>query len=418
MMENEAVSCRTCLPGRLDSPERLALLKRSNLLDEENQDFQRLTELARDLLDVPVVLTSLVDIDRQVFPAQTGLPEAVAAARQTPLSHSFCQHVVTTGAPLIVEDARCDERVKENRAIEELGVIAYAGFPIISEGQVLGSFCVIRPEPHTWTVLELQVARQFSESVSDRITQRLDYLKMEKHRDDLEASNRELRQLSDVLAHDLKAPLRGIKGMLGLIQAEYSPEDEVATLFGHVMSSAGRMEELVDALNDYSAAFARFKDKTKVDLDELVREVQQDLKFDIESSKAEVIVNKPLGSISGYAVLLRQLFQNFISNALKFQPSGQSPKVVIGSRKDGVWYVKDNGIGITEKNFAEIFLVYKKLHHESEYKGTGMGLAVCYRVVREHGGRIWMDSKPGEGSTFFFTLQEDEEHVGDVGRMQ
>ena len=407
-MENEALSCRTCTPGRIDSLERLALLRQTGLLEETDPDFQRLTDLACNVLDVPIALTSLVDIDRQVFPAQTGLPKALADLKETPLSHSFCQHVVTSGTPLIVENALTDGRVKGNRAIEELGVIAYAGYPIISENQVLGSFCAIHTKPYAWTALELKLVRQFSESISDRITLKLDHTKSQKIQEDLEAANQELRQLSDILAHDLKAPLRGIKGMLGLLQAELSFGDEQAQFFVHALSSAKRMEELLAALNEYSKTFSHPSTKVQINLDDILAEVQQDLKFDIETAHAEVKIEEPLGHVTGHSVLLRQLFQNLMTNGVKFQPAGQSPRILVGRQANGTLFVRDNGIGMTLQDSKEIFKIYKKLHHQSDYPGTGMGLAVCYRVVREHGGRIWVESKEGQGSTFFFYLEPSE----------
>ena len=143
----------------LRDPARLTALRRTALLDAtEDQAFDRLTRLASTTLGVPIALVSLVGADRQRFRSEVGLPEAIAADPQTQLSHSFCKHVVASRAPLIVEDAREDPRLQGNLAIDDLDVIAYAGWPLTTpDGHVLGSFCAIDTSPRAWTTTELQI---------------------------------------------------------------------------------------------------------------------------------------------------------------------------------------------------------------------------------------------------------------------
>ncbi len=146
----------------LDDPVRLSALQRSALLDTPVEErFDRITRLASAVLGVPVALVSLVDDRRQFFKSQHGLPEPWASRRETPLSHSFCQHVVSQAAPLIVSNAREHPLVRDNLAVSDMGVVAYAGIPIrSSDGQVLGSFCAIDTKPHEWTDAELDTLRQ------------------------------------------------------------------------------------------------------------------------------------------------------------------------------------------------------------------------------------------------------------------
>lgn len=148
----------------LESPRRLAALRRAALLDTPaDAAFDRLTRLATMILGTPVSLVSVVDVDRQFFKSQQGLPEPWASRRQTPLSHSFCQHVVVRNEPLVIEDARDDPLVRDNRAIDDLGVVAYAGFPILSaDGQVIGSLCAIDHNVRRWTKAELDVLRDLA----------------------------------------------------------------------------------------------------------------------------------------------------------------------------------------------------------------------------------------------------------------
>ena len=152
------MSASTLVTDAVQDAGRLAALRDAGLLDTAPEEvFDRFTRLARELLDVDVSLVSLVDHDRQFFKSQAGLPEPWAGARQTPLSHSFCQRVVRTGQPLVVSDPKEDSRVAGNGAVRDLGVTGYAGVPLtLAGGQTLGAFCVITGEPHSWTDREMR----------------------------------------------------------------------------------------------------------------------------------------------------------------------------------------------------------------------------------------------------------------------
>jgi PAS domain S-box-containing protein len=162
--------------SRLAEPSRLEALRLTGLMDSlPEPSFDRLTRMTSRLLRAPVVLVSLVDDRRQFFKSAVGLPEPWATTRQTPLSHSFCQHVVITGRPLIIHDARSDARVAGNRAIPDLGVIAYLGIPLMTiEGEVLGSFCAIDGEPRDWAVDEVETMTDLAASVATEIELRRD----------------------------------------------------------------------------------------------------------------------------------------------------------------------------------------------------------------------------------------------------
>src|SRR5258706_97995 len=166
------------MASKVDDPiqnaARLAALRRTSLLDTPPEEaFDRLTRLATRALHVPVALVSLVDGDRQFFKSCVGLQEPLATLRQTPLSHSFCRHAVASGQPFLVSDARLNPLVRDNPAVSELGVIAYAGIPLTtSEGQTLGSFCVVDDRPHEWTEEEVEVLRSLAASVMTEIGMR------------------------------------------------------------------------------------------------------------------------------------------------------------------------------------------------------------------------------------------------------
>lgn len=152
-------------------PQRLEVLQQLNLLDSASEEvFDRLTRLASKITNSPVSLVSLLDVDRQFFKSLFGLPEPWASERETPLSHSFCQHVVATNQPLVVSDARQNEMLKDNLAITDLDVIAYLGMPLTTtDGVSLGSFCVIDSKPRQWTEQEIDIVRELALSTMTEI---------------------------------------------------------------------------------------------------------------------------------------------------------------------------------------------------------------------------------------------------------
>jgi GAF domain-containing protein len=180
------------------SPARLAALRALDLLDTPAEEsFDRLASLAGRLLKTPVALVSLVDSDRQFFKSCLGLPEPWNSWRQTPLSHSFCQHVAATAEPLIVSDARLDPVMKENLAVRDLGVVAYLGVPLVSpQGQALGSFCVIDSVPRQWTPDDVYVVSELARSVMSEIELRQHRRQLEElvrqRTAELERTNRQL----------------------------------------------------------------------------------------------------------------------------------------------------------------------------------------------------------------------------------
>lgn len=179
------------------NPHRIEVLSDLNLLDSQKEEaFDRLTRLASKITNSPVSLVSLVDIDRQFFKSLFGLPEPWASQRETPLSHSFCQHVVASNEPLIVEDARLNEMLKDNLAIPDLDVIAYLGMPLTtSDGIPLGSFCVIDSKPRVWTEREIDIVRELAISTMTEIELRAQVEARKQAEKFLEARNHQYKRV-------------------------------------------------------------------------------------------------------------------------------------------------------------------------------------------------------------------------------
>ncbi|WP_415378555.1 sensor histidine kinase [Halosimplex sp. TS25] len=228
----------------------------------------------------------------------------------------------------------------------------------------------------------------------------------------LEASNERLEQFAYAASHDLQEPLRMITSYLMLIEQRYGDElDEDGEEFlEFAVDGADRMKAMIDGLLEYSRVETQGDPFTAVDLDAVFDDVLVDLQVQTEESGAEITAES-LPTVEGDPAQLRQVFQNLLSNAVEY--SGDAPPRihVAAERRGAAWTVSvsDEGVGIESDATDEIFEVFRRLHGRDEHAGTGIGLALCRRIVERHGGDIWVESEPGEGSTFSFTLPAVDE---------
>lgn len=226
--------------------------------------------------------------------------------------------------------------------------------------------------------------------------------------EELARSNRELEQFAYVASHDLQEPLRMISAYVKLLERKYRGRlDPNADTYIHfAVDGAARMQKLIEGLLDYSR-ISRGTELHPVDTNASLSGALSNLKAVVEENDAEV-TNDELPMVEGDETQLMQLFQNLIGNALKYRKADVTPKVYLTAERTGeewLFSVTDNGIGIDPAYHEDIFQIFKRLHTQEEYQGTGIGLASCKKIVERHGGRIWLTSIPGDGSTFFFTLR-------------
>lgn len=232
---------------------------------------------------------------------------------------------------------------------------------------------------------------------------------LEKLRETLSESNRELESFAYAASHDLKEPLRMISMYTQILQkrmGDHLQETDKEAIF-FITDGVKRMQNLLDDLLRYSRLGKEEKEIREVQLDNIILLVLHNLSVIIRETEAQ-IQSDPLPSVMGVQVEMTQLFQNLISNALKFRRQDTIPEIRIAVReKDAATWlfsVQDNGIGIAEAFREKVFGIFERLHNQSQYEGSGIGLATCRKIVENAGGRIWLESVPGSGTTFFFTL--------------
>jgi PAS domain S-box-containing protein len=227
---------------------------------------------------------------------------------------------------------------------------------------------------------------------------------------ELASSNEELERFAYVASHDLQEPLRMVSSFLQLLQKRYKEKlDPKANEYIHfAVDGAERMKTLILDLLKFSRVNTSKEEHELVDLNEICSSIMLTYKQTIEQSKATINLN-PLPTILGSKTELVQLFQNLIGNALKYHGENL-PVIQVNAKEAGLFWefsIADNGIGIDPRFFKKIFVIFQRLHHKNEYSGTGIGLAICKKIIERHGGSIWVESAAGEGSTFYFTLPKN-----------
>ena len=333
----------------------------------------------------------------------------------TEYGHGPTGTAIRTGKICICTNMLTDPKFKPWR--EEAIKRGYASsivIPLISDNKVFGALNIYSREPNPFSEEEKDLLKELSDDISYGITSlrlRIEHDKAEKElkesMKEVERSNIELEQFAYITSHDLREPLRMITSFLQLLERRYGDQlDQDANEFiGFAVDGAKRLDSMINDILKYSRVSNKDRNLTTVDFNEVIKEVYVNLAASIEENNAEITYDS-LPSITTDKQLMIQLFQNLISNAIKYR-SEETPKIHISATMEKNLYlfkIKDNGIGIDPKHLERIFTIFKRLHSNSEYEGTGIGLSIAQKIVNRQGGEIWAESQPGQGTTFFFTI--------------
>ncbi len=368
-------------------------------------------------------------IQRSAYGPKNPAPKQILNPLTLKIGQGVVGKVAETGIPVIIKDTR-----KEQSHISDAGSgFSEIAVPIIVGDKVLGVIDSEHPQANFYSEEHLEYLTQVATLSAVTLHNALTKESLEKQKEnlqveiskrtakleatmaDLKRSNDDLANFAHVISHDLKQPLRTINSFINLIKnKELSLSEKSKEYFEFVSDGTIRIQKVIDGLLKFSKVFNPNQLETEFDLNMVMANVRKNLAFQIEESKAEIRVDK-MPSISGYESLINLLFQNIISNSIKFKQKNIAPKIDISYKEDDQYVyitIKDNGVGIEFDHKQKAFEIFQRLHGEKEYEGTGMGLSFCQKIVERHKGEIWLESKGlNKGTTVNFCLLKTSSEI-------
>ena len=334
-----------------------------------------------------------------------------------PLQGSMVEAIVQRNSPLTFTG-----RTREEMGAEfppgvdsyDAGIRSEILVPLMAAGSPMGMISLMSTKPYAYEQAHVDLAQRVSNQISGAIAIAQLYARRVAVEEELRRSNADLEQFAYVASHDLQEPLRMVASYMQLLRRRYGDKlgDDAQDFIEFAVDGAQRMQRLIDDLLEYSRVGTRASPLEPTDSEVALVRAMNNLETSIDETGADV-THGPLPRVMGDSGQLVQLFQNLIGNGIKF--SGGEPKVRVdaGPAEAGWQFsVSDNGIGIEAQYSERIFELFRRLHGRDEYSGTGIGLAICKKIVERHGGTIWVESEPGAGSTFYFTLQSVDQEAG------
>jgi len=342
--------------------------------------------------------------------------------------------VLLTGEPFITHDYLNDDRISHeyDAPARAEGFVGNMSIPINFKGRTSGVLWVVTRSERHFTKQDQDIAVNLANQAAIAIENARLYQELKESAAELERSNQELQQFAYVASHDLQEPLRMVASYTQLLARRYKGklDSDADEFIAYAVDGASRMQQLINGLLTYSRVGTKAKDLEPTDCKAVFERTLDNLQKAVEESGAKV-THDPLPTVMADRMQLGQLLQNMIGNAIKFHGE-EPPRVHLSAekiensairipqslrgvgpsgpeaemKKGWVFSVRDNGIGIDPEFAERIFIIFQRLHNRREYPGTGIGLAVCKKIVERHGGRIWVESKPGKGSTFYFTIPD------------
>ncbi len=342
--------------------------------------------------------------------------ERARAGFTRPLQGSMVEAIVQRDAPITFTG-----RTREEMGADfppgvdswDAGIRSEILVPMTAAGSPMGMISLMSTEPYAYEQAHVDLAQRVSNQISGAIAiARLYALRVEIE-DELRRSNADLEQFAYVASHDLQEPLRMVASYMQLLRRRYADKlgDDAQDFIEFAVDGAQRMQRLIDDLLAYSRIGTRGSPLEPTDSGEALLRAIDILEPRIDDRDADVSHGR-LPRVKGDSGQLVQLFQNLLSNAIKYSQRRPRIRVEAEAVDDGWRFsVSDNGIGIESQYNDRIFELFRRLHGRDEYSGTGIGLSICKKIVERHGGAMWVESEPGDGSTFYFTLQPVEEEA-------
>ncbi len=386
------------------------------------QVYESLATSVRQLIPYDRLAIGTVDLEQDtitnVFINKPAISAALAIGKPNPLRGAATESVVRNRTPLLMQaDTEADLLAEFPHAREGLehGIRSTIVVPLIARDEVIGVLTMRSGKMQAFTQHHLVLAQQVGMQIAGAIANAWAYATLKETQAALMRSNAELEQFAYVASHDLQEPLRVVGSYVQLLARRYAGQLDARADRYITRSIAGveRMRTLINDLLTYSRVGTRGLELTPTRTETVVAEVLEGLAVTIRETAAEITWDS-LPAVQADAMQVGQLFQNLLGNALKYR-SEQAPRVHIAVERQGQWWqfaVQDNGIGIDPAYAERIFLVFQRLHTRDEYPGTGIGLALCQKIVERHGGQLSVESQEGAGATFTFTLPAVERWDG------
>ncbi len=364
-------------------------------------------EQLRTLIQFERLAISLVNLDDNTFTNAYVLGDVVPGRQRgeiVGLEGTVTNEAVVSRRARVVQG---DPKVLKARYPNFIGYPSVVLAPMIYRGELFGVLNARSSALNAYTEKDAEIMSRVAAEITPAVANSLLYADIVRTQRELARSNDDLEQFAYAASHDLQEPLRTITSYIGLIRDRYADSlDDTAREFIHyAVDGAERMNRLIDDLLDYSRVDLRGKPFEPVNCTRVVESALMVLDQAIRQSNGVVECSR-LPVVNGDESQVSRLFQNLIGNALKFRGDAD-PHIRVWAELDGdewVFAVRDNGIGIAPEHRTGIFGMFTRLHSRTRYEGTGVGLALCSKIAQRHGGRIWVDSEVGEGSTFRFSI--------------
>ena len=322
-------------------------------------------------------------------------------------SPSITMRAIKTGRAQLVKDTRLDPDYYKPPNGPPKAMLSELSVPIIIDGVAEGIINIEGEDLNAFNENDQKLIETLAYHVASAVINIRSRENIKRNLEELERSNRDLDDYTYVVSHDLKAPLRTIKSFSTFLSEDYDHllDDPGKDYLHRIASAATNMDHLIEDLLLLSRVGRKFTENEEVNLNEVLEEIKSDQAAMLEERNCRVIVGK-LPSLRIQRIWAKQIFSNLVNNGLKFNES-QSPTVEVSCINEAdryVFAVKDNGIGIDEKYNSKLFKIFERLNAGGKFEGTGAGLAISKKIAEYFGGEIWVESKPGVGSTFFFSV--------------